>query len=119
MNETLPLPDPPPGAEPHPAAQPSNSLNTSGLRQIFGAVASTANVASMPRQIGNYRILDVLGHGGMGVVYRAEQANPRREVALKVIGSSFVTPELLKRFDREAHLLGRLKHSGIAQVHEA
>jgi non-specific serine/threonine protein kinase/serine/threonine-protein kinase len=75
--------------------------------------------APLPSQVGGYRILDVLGRGGMGVVYRAEQPSPRREVALKVIGVSFVNDQLLRRFELEAQTLGRLKHPGIAQVYEA
>src|SRR4029079_13267095 len=70
-------------------------------------------------EIGSYRVINVLGHGGMGIVYRAEQANPRREVALKVIGASFVTGQLLRRFELEAQTLGRLKHVGIAHIYEA
>src|SRR5690348_13715535 len=62
------------------------------------------------RVIGSYRVLDVLGRGGMGVVYRARQANPSRDVALKVIGLSFVNDQLLRRFELEAQTLGRLKH---------
>ncbi|CAN5711107.1 hypothetical protein BH09PLA1_BH09PLA1_03270 [soil metagenome] len=73
----------------------------------------------LPTHIKGYRILSVLGRGGMGVVYRAEQANPKREVALKVIGASFVSEQLLRRFELEAHTLGRLKHAGIAQIYEA
>ena len=69
------------------------------------------------RTLGRYRILGRLGAGGMGVVYLAEQDNPRRKVALKVLrpgagGSS-------ARFAHEAELLGRLQHPGIAQIHEA
>jgi WD40 repeat protein len=55
----------------------------------------------------------------MGTVYEAEQDNPRRTVALKVIRPGLVSPELLKRFAREAQILGRLHHPGIAQIHEA
>src|SRR6187431_2506674 len=43
----------------------------------------------VPESIGRYRILRVIGEGGMGVVYEAQQDNPRRTVALKVINSSF------------------------------
>ena len=49
----------------------------------------------------------------------AEQDNPRRTVALKVIKPGVITPELVKRFHHEAQILGRLQHVGIAQVHEA
>ena len=55
----------------------------------------------------------------MGTVYEAEQDNPRRTVALKVIRPELVSPELVKRFSHEAQILARLQHSGIAQVYEA
>ena len=69
--------------------------------------------------VGNCQILGLLGRGGMGVVYRAEQENPRREVALKLIDRHFVSPGLQQRFERETQLLARLKHAGIAQIHLA
>ncbi|NNF44480.1 MAG: protein kinase [Phycisphaerales bacterium] len=72
-----------------------------------------------PDEIGGYRIIDVVGVGGMGVVYRAEQERPRRPVALKVIRPGALTPELRRRFDREADVLGRLQHPGIASIFEA
>lgn len=71
-----------------------------------------------PEQIGEYRILEVLGHGGMGIVYLAEQARPRRMVALKVI-PRLAARDLHRRFEREAQVLGALHHSNIAQVYEA
>ena len=55
----------------------------------------------------------------MGTVYEAEQDNPRRTVALKVIRPGVISPEVVKRFHHEAQILGRLQHVGIAQVHEA
>ncbi len=73
----------------------------------------------LPQQIGPYRILRLLGQGGMGAVYEAEQDNPRRLIALKVIRPGLVEPSLLRRFTHEAQLLGRLHHPGIAQIHEA
>jgi WD40 repeat protein len=69
--------------------------------------------------IGHYRLLRLLGEGGMGVVYEAEQDNPRRTVALKLIRPGLVAPALVARFTHEAQILGRLHHPGIAQVHEA
>ena len=69
--------------------------------------------------IGRYRILRRHGEGGMGTVYEAEQDNPRRTVALKVIRPGLVSPELVKRFSHEAQILARLQHPGIAQVYEA
>ncbi|MBN9521636.1 protein kinase [bacterium] len=76
-------------------------------------------VAPLPQHIGNYRILRELGSGGMGTVYEAEQDNPRRAVALKVIRPGVSTPGLVRRFTHEAQILGRLQHPGIAQVYEA
>ena len=73
----------------------------------------------VPAFIGRYRILRLHGEGGMGSVYEAEQDNPRRTVALKVIRPGLVSPELVKRFNHEAQILARFQHSGIAQVYEA
>jgi eukaryotic-like serine/threonine-protein kinase len=72
-----------------------------------------------PEKIGHYRNLRLLGEGGMGSVYLAEQENPHRIVALKVIKPGFVSADLLRRFEQEAHALGRLQHPGIAQIYEA
>ncbi len=73
----------------------------------------------LPETIGGYRIIKKLGEGGMGVVYEAEQANPRRTVALKVIQAGAVSRSALRRFEREAEVLGQLQHPGIAQIYEA
>lgn len=76
--------------------------------------------ATIPDAIGPYRIVDKLGEGGMGVVYEAEQQNPRRAVALKVIrGGGFVDELQVRMFQREADTLARLKHPGIASIYEA
>ncbi len=95
MNASRP-PDPP---------RPLQSESPSGLRH--------------PETIGSYRITGVLGKGGMGTVYEAEQEQPHRMVALKVIRPEFASPEMLRRFARESELLGRLQHPGIAQIYEA
>ncbi|MFG0275763.1 MAG: serine/threonine protein kinase, partial [Phycisphaerales bacterium] len=75
--------------------------------------------ARPPERIDRYEILSVIGEGGMGVVYRARQEKPAREVALKVIRAGVPTSEQLRRFELEADVLGRLKHPGIAQVYDA
>src|SRR5262245_48111824 len=87
---------------------------------FHGANGISAEIApGLPDRIGRYRIVDVLGHGGMGVVYRAQQENPRRLVALKVIRPELATPSMKRRLEYEAQLLGRLQHPCIAQVYEA
>lgn len=73
----------------------------------------------VPERIGQYRILGVLGEGGMGIVYRAAQEHPRREVAVKVMRAGVFSERALQRFELETAILGRLKHPGIAQIHEA
>ena len=72
-----------------------------------------------PTSIGRYRITGLLGEGGMGAVYRAEQDQPSRTVALKVIRPDLVSPALVRRFARESEVLGRLQYPGIAQIYEA
>jgi serine/threonine protein kinase len=65
--------------------------------------------------IGRYRITRLIGEGGMGAVYEAEQDKPRRTVALKVIKPGMASPEMLRRFAQECQALGRLQHPGIAR----
>ena len=87
----------------------------------FGAgKAARPTPAALPTAIGPYRILGLLGEGGMGVVYEAEQAAPRRTVALKVVrGGQFVDEQRVRMFQREAEALARLKHPNIAAVFES
>lgn len=81
--------------------------------------AQATSAAGVPAQLGRYRVLDLLGEGGMGVVYLAEQDSPRRTVALKIMRPGALSPRLLRRFELESQVLGRLQHPGIAQVFEA
>jgi serine/threonine protein kinase/formylglycine-generating enzyme required for sulfatase activity len=73
-----------------------------------------------PETIGPYRILSVLGEGGMGTVYVAEQREPvRRRVALKVIRRTVATREVLGRFELERQALAIMNHPNIAKVLDA
>lgn len=80
---------------------------------------SQTPAAQLPEQIGRYKIRRVLGIGGMGVVYEAEQDRPRRTVALKLMRAGAIAPSLLRRFEQEAEMLARLQHPGIAQIYDA
>jgi len=75
--------------------------------------------AACPQQIGHYRIVRKIGEGGMGVVYEALQDNPVRTVSLKILRPGLASRDLLRRFQRETEVLGRLQHAGIAHIYEA
>ena len=71
-------------------------------------------------QIGNYRLVSILGEGGMGVVYCAQQEAPiKRQVALKVIKPGMDTKHVIARFEAERQALALLDHPNIARVYHA
>ncbi|HIO19500.1 MAG TPA: serine/threonine protein kinase [Phycisphaerales bacterium] len=73
----------------------------------------------MPSEIGRYKILGIIGSGGMGHVYEAMQEAPRRRVALKVIKGGAASEMALRRFEFETQILAKLHHPNIAQIYEA
>ncbi len=76
--------------------------------------------ASASDRVGPYRVLEVLGEGGMGTVYLAEQRQPiRRRVALKVIKLGMDSKAVLARFEAERQALALLEHSAIARIYDA
>lgn len=78
-----------------------------------------ADPEAFPSQIGSYRILSRLGRGGMGAVYKAQQENPKRVVALKVLRSGFVERTgLVERFREEHQVLAKMNHPNVAHVYE-
>src|SRR5260370_11489073 len=91
-------------------------LNTPGW-QAATSRETLIPTPTLPTSIGRYRIVRLLGEGGMGVVYEAEQEQPRRIVALKVIKLGLTTLDPIRRFEQETRALGRLQHPGIAQIY--
>ncbi|MDG2424672.1 MAG: serine/threonine-protein kinase [Phycisphaerales bacterium] len=81
--------------------------------------AETEGLLGVPRKIGNYRVVGLIGTGGMGAVYEAAQEHPRRRVAIKMMKRGIASRSALRRFEFESQLLARLQHPGIAQVYEA
>jgi non-specific serine/threonine protein kinase/serine/threonine-protein kinase len=73
-----------------------------------------------PERIGPFRITRLLGEGGMGAVYLAEQEQPvKRQVALKLVHASLRSPVALARFTAERQAMARLSHPNVAQLFEA
>ena len=104
--------------------QPGTGLDQPAL----GAAINVARLASapeakdtlpLPERIGTFEILGLLGSGGMGVVYRAQQSTPAREIALKLIRPGLATSAARRRFQMESRTLARLRHPGIATIYEA
>ena len=70
------------------------------------------------KTVGKYRIVERLGRGGMGTVYKAVDETLDREVAIKVLNADLGDTDMLKRFRAEAMTLARLNHPGIATLYE-
>lgn len=76
-------------------------------------------MVAKPTKIGKYDVIDVLGRGGMGVVYKATDPHLNRLVAIKMMTGAFSdNPDLLKRFYREAQSTGNLQHPNIVTVYD-
>ncbi|HVU12412.1 MAG TPA: serine/threonine-protein kinase, partial [Phototrophicaceae bacterium] len=71
------------------------------------------------RKIGGYEIIELIGHGGMATVYRAQQVSMNRIVAVKVLPRQFLNDETyMQRFNREVKIVAQLEHRNIVPVHD-
>ena len=81
---------------------------------------SSTGPSDHPKQIGPYHIVQVIGEGGMGIVFDAEQREPvRRRVALKMLKVGMDTKEVVARFEAERQALALMDHASIAKVFDA
>ena len=80
------------------------------IRVTPGLSASTPEPREFPSEFGGYRLLGMLGRGGMGTVYEAEQLATGRRVALKVLGQQLDSPDMRHRFLREGRLAAGIRH---------
>src|SRR5688500_2236124 len=82
----------------------------------FPDISDAADVA---RRLAQFEIIERLGQGGMGVVYKARQPQLDRIVALKILPPlAALSPDFVERFRREARTLAKLNHPHIVSVHE-
>jgi hypothetical protein len=72
----------------------------------------------IPQHLGRYEVVDLIGQGGMGALYRARDPRIGRYVAIKLLRRSFDTPELRDRFSREARAAGSLSHPNIVTIYD-
>ncbi|MBX3354744.1 MAG: protein kinase [Phycisphaeraceae bacterium] len=94
-------------------------VSTEGAAQAIAEASHDPSVGLEGQRIGSFTIGRLIGAGGMGRVYEAEQSSPRRKIAFKVLASHAMSPALARRFAMEAEALGQLDHPGIARVLEA
>jgi len=112
-----------PPAAPQPIAETASRLpdDEQRLPPLSGGAADlSAERLEKPPDIGGYKLIEPLGEGGMGVVWRAEQLSTKRQVALKVMASPrFASQKAKTRFEREVELTARLDHPNIARIYDS
>jgi WD40 repeat protein len=87
---------------------------------VGATIEGSASIEGPGTRIGRYELLDLIGEGGMGLVYLAEQKEPvRRKVALKIIKPGMDSKQVVARFEAERQVLALLDHPNIAHVFDA
>ena len=95
----------------------SNSLLDSSLADVVHTALQAR--APLLKEFGPYRILKLLGEGGMGVVYLAQRDDLGTQVAIKVLRDAWLSPARRERFAIEQRTLAQLNHSSIARLYDA
>ena len=100
-----------------PRGAPTRRLH--GRRGQAAGALQVQMATNIPKKLGKYDVLDVIGRGGMGVVYKAIDPGIGRLVAIKMMTAGFANdPDLLKRFYREAQSAGKLQHPNIVTIYD-
>lgn len=101
----------------HPGARDASVQERIRALESAGLLVSASASEPFPERLGDFRLIERLGGGGMGVVFRAEQVSLGREVALKLIRpEQLYFPGAKERFRREVEAVARLSHPGIVPV---
>ncbi len=82
------------------------------------STSEKATSSMIGQTVGNYKITELIGHGGMGSVYKAIRADEayQKEIAIKILRQGMDTPSNIARFERERNILAKLDHPNIAQL---
>ena len=96
------------------------SLLDRGLAEVAHQTFKESSSASLPiQEFGPYRVLRLLGEGGMGVVYLAERTDLGNQVAVKILRDAWLSPARRERFASEQQMLAQLNHPSIARLYDA
>jgi serine/threonine protein kinase len=89
-------------------------------RVVWGEPKTDVPEEPLPAHLGQYRILERIGRGGMGTVYKARHPHLKRDVAIKVLPKDRLRdPQSVARFQREMEAVGRLDHTNLVRAHDA
>src|SRR5665213_3206012 len=97
----------------------SGSLLDAGLSQAAQDILGESAASQFPKQLGPYRLLRMLGEGGMGVVFLGERADLGSLVAIKILRDAWLSPARRERFATEQRTLAQLNHPSIARLYDA
>ncbi|MDQ7779393.1 MAG: protein kinase [Planctomycetota bacterium] len=110
---------PPAAKTRRPAAEPAPLPPTSELELADRGLGESHIPTEIPVRLGRYMIDSEIGRGAMGVIYKGRQEKLDRWVAIKMLlPGALSSPEMVKRFQREARSAARLKHPNIVTIHE-
>lgn len=97
-------------------AEVGKLINSDLKAETLDGVDFSRNEISRPQEIGNYKILEEIGSGGMGAVFLAIREDLQKRVALKIIKYDFSSKQLKRRFENERRILAALEHQNIARL---